>query len=292
MTQGACSYCLEMHWLDAKGVCADCAPKTVNIGWVNACESCRQDLPLICVECHTVVEVVDDDMHCPTCAYGPLRGWEEHPKDSLRARECSSCSRYLVLNKANICCICYVNGQVDIAAARGDSFALSIHRCKACDEWIPADKDYCHYHMLRQRECADCETIFTAHSEDQWQCQDCLPNCKGCSDKFVPMDRNDLLCVTCHDKKRQGICTYCDSKSAQLTDGEGWCMECSEDDYYTRSYSMTPFKCERCYDEEVMYEGQTCEVCQAATFKCPSCKEYKCDSSQIICSDCSPYNHD
>lgn len=278
--QDTCQGCHEQRWLDSAGLCSDCAPHPSKVvGWTFVCESCDRNTPNLCSNCSEPHDVILDDGRCVYCSYGST--WHEYPKDTLRASQCVSCTRHLVLNEQGICQYCYIEERLQKAQ---NQFVRGLHRCSRCDEYVSGSQSLCSKHTELLRKCADCGDAFTAYSKNQWQCQSCLPVCEGCSEKFVPSLRTDDLCASCTTLARKGECPRCGDPHEDTINGV--CLSCQDEEYFEYSPNGE-FTCWRCKEQKVSSPKEVCSKCLVTHFQCPSCLRQNLDYTEITCHECN-----
>lgn len=286
VNQDTCDWCDQLKWVNPSGTCLDCfEPRTVT-GYTQLCQTCVKTTPNVCPNCTFLVTFLHPKSGlCPTCTYGDKAGWMEYPKGKNASRHCAGCNRYLLVDQEGICIHCYTDSRLKEARALGDKFALSIRRCKACDEFTEHNRVYCNACEKRRRRCPDCKSTFSARSEEQWLCDDCLPKCRGCDSRVISLKRDSVLCDDCVAYKRNNYCTRCKVKSNHLTEVEGWCFNCAEEMYDTVGYPPGHI-CWRCDKEKVEEREGVCLKCKLTSFECPSCKEKNVEYDRVICRDC------
>jgi hypothetical protein len=276
--QDTCQDCHEQKWVSNQKICSSCFDPRKTTGWIEACKDCVEVLPKICASCKQTVDVLDAENECVYCAYS--RDWREYPPETLRAKECASCGRYMVLNKDHICQKCHVKEKV-----KEDSreFAKTLSLCEICDEYVKLPDRYCTHHLKKMRNCVDCGNIFVANQSNQYQCDRCLPMCGGCREVFVPTLRSDVLCDDCTAKERAGVCTSCDSLTRSAT-ADGLCFNCNEE-RREDLVDVLDHNCWRCKERPAQIDG-ICVDCRESYFQCPSCGQQNMDYNQYICYEC------
>lgn len=280
--QDVCKGCTAQTWVNENGYCKDCAHPSRVTEWARVCSECDERSVNVCVECKQSVDVLLEDGKCVVCYFG--KDWKEYPPDTLKARQCVSCSRMLVLNKDNICLHCHIENALKRSTK---PYVRDLHTCSRCDEYIAPSEELCSRHKVLRRNCADCGDSFVADSMSQWQCHHCLPVCQGCGEKFVPEYRSDALCAECESIKRKGECPKCSAPHEDAT-VSGLCLDCADDEYVEYASRKDPFTflCWRCKENEVSSPDEVCQVCRHTHFQCPSCLRQNLDYNDIVCNEC------
>jgi hypothetical protein len=263
-----CIVCREYGWVDIDGYCSEHS-HVLGMNVISnqlLCPTCANLAKLICIQCNRGVDAVTESGKCYACEY-----IEENSFVDLRLRECWGCGKHKMLNRAGLCTECEINDKLRQAGKSPLAY------CTNCSSILGTPLEICR--SCGQRKCVDCQAVFTPHVTDQFQCDDCLPKCKGCSSKFVSLWRSDSFCPECQDKQIKGQCPKCEERA--ILAPEGLCYSC------LNLVEDTELQwCRNCHDNLAKDSTKLCKYCTDEVQMCPLCATNLVSNTEIICQNC------
>jgi len=142
------------------------------------------------------------------------------------------------------------------------------------------------------RICHECEEPFVAETALQFLCKDCKPFCKGCKNKFDPINKTSIICTECSIKIANEVCTNCGETDypsrTGLLNGYGHCADCVslEERYKVTDDSSNRNWCRICKKVEIESKHTVCRECLTKEDTCTYCAKNKKYVSEYCCTSC------
>lgn len=242
------------------------------------CDTCYHETPNVCSDCKKTVDVIMEGDKCVNCFYG--QGWDE--TQSQRKSECVMCHTLRPVDSDGFCKDCYVEtNQYNYGSGK-------VHKCASCRSWTSKETVYCSSCRERAKPCAECGVSFVAQQNTQTLCPNCLPRCRGCGTKYVPLNREDVFCSPCVSLMVKGQCLKCGRMDRHGMDSRGHCHNCSlhDADYESGNFSIG-YPCSMCNEEQVSDARGICDNCKQKEYVCPICKVSKISYKEYTCNSCA-----